>query len=150
MMRCPLILAVVMTSMVLIGTDSADAESVRSAKAGGVYTLKPGIFVDGSIGCANPPNAAIKLYDGKGISTAHTRACRAKILSMRASGRSKIYKVSQSCIDAGSGPGKRFTEVQTVTVADAMTFTISSKGSTIYRYCPPSKLPAGLQTVPGN
>jgi hypothetical protein len=123
----------------------AGADVDRSPKPGGVYKLKPGIFVAKDTPCESPPNASIKRYDGKGISTAHTRACVARVLSKRKSGYGSVYRVSQSCIDAGSGPGKRFTERQTVDVPDALTFTIKSQGDTTYRYCPVYQLPAGLR-----
>jgi len=123
------------------------ADPDRSPKPGGVYKLKPGIFVMQGVSCSNPPNAAIKRYDGQGISMAHTRACVARVLSRRRSGYGSIYKVSQSCIDAGIGPGKRFVERQTIDIPDALNFTIRSQGKTTYRYCPIRELPAGLQAA---
>lgn len=115
-----------------------------SPKPGGVYKLKPGIFVAKDVDCGSPPNAAIRLYDGKGISTAHTRACKASVRSKRGS----TYTVDQSCIDAGSGPAPRFVQRQQVVVQDALTFTqVIGKGRTSYRYCPVYQLPKGLQNV---
>jgi hypothetical protein len=128
---------------------SSAADPDRSPKPGGVYKLKPGIFVAQGVSCSNPPNAAIKRYDGKGISTAHTRACVARILSKRRSGYGSLYTVSQSCIDAGAGPGKRFVERQTIDIPDALNFTIRSQGNTAYRYCPIRELPAGLRAAGG-
>jgi len=131
-------------TIVLTTTGAANASVDRSARPGGVYRLKPGIYVQKGVECASPPNAAIRHYDGRGISTAHTRACRARILSRRGS----RYDVSQSCIDAGAGPAPRFTERQTITVPDALTFTLHTQGSgTTYRYCPASMLPAGLRSA---
>jgi len=134
-------------TVALLGTSlsPANADPDRSPPPGGVYKLKPGIFVAKGTSCASPPNAAIRRYDGKGISTAHTRACSARILSRRKSGYGMLYTVSQTCIDAGAGPGKRFTERQLVDVPDALTFTIRSKDSTTYRYCPIRQLPADLR-----
>jgi hypothetical protein len=130
----------------LVATPTA-AEADRSPKPGGVYKLKPGIFVPQGVSCRNPPNAAIKRYDGKGISTAHTRACVARVLSKRRSGYGSLYKVSQSCVDAGAGPGKRIVERQTIDIPDALNFTIRSQGNTAYRYCPIQELPAGLRAA---
>ncbi|MDQ0839327.1 hypothetical protein [Sphingomonas faeni] len=114
----------------------------HSAKPGGVYRLKPGIYVQQGVECGSAPNAAIRQYDGRGISTAHTRACRAQVLSRKGS----RYIVSQSCIDAGAGPAPRTIERQTVTVADALTFKLQTRGpGTSYRYCPSSMLPADLR-----
>jgi hypothetical protein len=124
---------------------TAAAASVdTSPKPGGVYRLKPGIFVEQGTRCEDAPNASIRLYDGRGISTAHTRACRAKVVSRRGS----RYTVRQSCIDAGAGPAPRFVETQTLTVRDALTFTLG-KGTraATYRYCPVYQLPPGLRSA---
>jgi len=122
----------------------AHASVDTSPKPGGVYRLKPGIYVARDIGCDAPTNAAIRLYDGKGIGTAHTSACRATVRKRRAS----TYTVDQSCIDAGSGPGPRFVQRQQVVVRDALTFTqVIGKSRTTYRYCPVDQLPPGLRNV---
>jgi len=115
-----------------------------SPRPGGVYRLKPGIYVMKGASCRDPANAEIRQYDGRGLSTAHTRACRARVLSRKGN----RYTVSQSCIDAGAGPAPRFVERQTVTVADALTFTLATRGpATSYRYCPIDQLPAGLRSA---
>jgi len=104
-----------------------------SPKPGGVYRLKPGVYVKKGVSCGSAPNAAIRKYDGRGISTVHTRACRARVLS-RDGDR---YAVAQSCADAGIGRGPRTTEQQTVIVSDALTFTLRTGGKGAeYRYCP--------------
>jgi hypothetical protein len=126
---------------------SAMAEVDRSPRPGGVYRLKPGLFVASGARCQDPANAALRRYDGKGISTAHTRACLARVLSKRRSGYGFRYSVTQSCIDAGSGPGKRFTERQTIDVPDALTFSMPAKGGTTYRYCPLDQLPPELRSA---
>lgn len=108
----------------------------------GVYPLKPGIYVAEGSQCEDPANAAIRRYNGEGIDTAHTRACRA-VVHPRGHG---AYAVEQSCIDSGAGPGERFTERQRVVVHDPSTFvqTIGRDGTT-YHYCPASRLPADLR-----
>jgi hypothetical protein len=120
---------------------SALASVDTSRKPVGVYRLKPGIYVQKGVSCGSAPNAAIREYDGKGISTAHTRACRARILSRRGA----QFTVSQSCIGAGAGPAARFEERQQVSISDALTFTLRTRGAgTTYRYCPAYMLPAGI------
>lgn len=128
-----------------LGWESPAVASVdTSPKPGGVYRLKPGIYVAHDMTCEAPPNAAIRQYDGRGIATAHTHACKAKIRGRKGN----RYTVDQSCIDAGSGPGRRFVERQQVTVRDALTFSQTVRGSgTTYRYCPVYQLPAGLRDV---
>ena len=131
-------------ALALASASGAWASVDPSPKPGGVYRLKPGIYVAHDTGCASPPNAAIRLYDGKGIGTAHTSACKATVRKRRGT----TYTVDQSCIDAGSGPGPRFVQRQQVVVRDALTFTqVIGKGRTTYRYCPASELPEGLRNV---
>lgn len=130
------------TIAVLAAAASAHASVDTSPKPGGVYKLKPGIFVEQNTDCGSPSNAAIRQYDGKGISTAHTRACKATVRSRRG----KTYTVDQSCIDAGAGPAPRFTQRQQIVVQDALTFTQVIKGErATYRYCPVYQLPKDLQ-----
>jgi hypothetical protein len=127
---------------VLVMAAAAGASVDKSPRPGGVYRLKPGIYVQKGSDCGSPPNAAIRRYDGQGIATAHTRACRARVLSRHGI----TYQVVQSCIDAGAGPGPRMTERQTIDVPDALTFSIRKAGrGTSYRYCPSSMLPRDLQ-----
>lgn len=85
---------------------------------------------------------AIRQYDGRGISTAHSRSCVARILSRKGN----TFDVSQSCIDAGAGPAPRVVERQIVSVQDALTFSIGrGRGATTYRYCPIDQLPRDLR-----
>jgi hypothetical protein len=121
---------------------SAAASVDTTPKPGGVYRLKPGIYVAQGSQCESPANAAIRQYDGKGLSTAHTRACKAVVQARKGD----TYRVTQSCIDAGAGLGKRFSERQQVSVRDALTFVqrIGTQQTT-YRYCPVYQLPPELR-----
>ncbi len=129
--------------LLVLGAASGAAASVDpSPRPGGVYRLKPGFYVAKGASCRDPANAVLRRYDGRGISGAHSRACRATILSRHGN----RFAVSQSCIDAGAGPAPRVTERQTVTVPDALTVTIATRGAgTTYRYCPIDQLPADLR-----
>jgi hypothetical protein len=130
------------TLLVLASATGAIASVDTSPKPGGVYRLKPGIYVQKGVACESAPNAAIRQYDGRGISTAHSHACRAHVLSRHGN----RFQVSQSCIGAGAGPAPRFTERQTVNVADVLTFTLNTGGSSAaYRYCPANMLPTGMR-----
>lgn len=132
-----------MTAIAVIATAGAASASVdRSPKPGGVYRLKPGIYVAKGSSCGNPANAALRTYDGKGLSDAHSRACRVRVVSRRGN----AFVVNQSCIGAGAGPAPRYTQRQIVTVQNALEFTLRTKGpATSYRYCPVYQLPAGLR-----
>jgi hypothetical protein len=129
-------------ALLAAGVVPAAASVDRSLPPGGVYKLKPGIYVQQGVDCASPPNAALRRYDGRGISGAHTHACRVRVLSRRGT----TFTVAQSCIDTGAGPGPRSTERQVVTVPDALTFTMRTRGpASTFRYCPMNMLPRELR-----
>lgn len=133
-------IAVTALSLGMAATALASAD--MSPKPGGVYQLKPGIYVAKGSDCGSPANAAIRQYDGKGLSTAHTRACKVTVKSRKRS----TYTVDQSCIDAGAGPAPRVVQRQQVVVQDALTFTQVIRGDrTTYQYCPVYQLPKDLQ-----
>lgn len=114
-----------------------------SRDLGGVLPLKHGIFVSADIDCGDPPNAALRRYDGQGLSGAHTHACQIKVLARRGAS----YDIEQSCIDAGQGPGPRSTEAATIDIQDNLTFTLKRGGAgENFRYCAASMLPPGLRT----
>lgn len=127
-----------------VTTAGAVASVARSPTPGGIYRLKPGIYVASGSTCASPANAVVRRYDGRGISDAHSRACRARILSRRGN----VFTVEQSCIDAGAGPAPRRVERQSVAVMDALTFSMQTRGpASTYRFCPAYQLPAGLREM---
>ena len=133
---------ITMLALALGASSVALASADTSPKPGGVYRLKPGIYVAKGSDCGAPANAAIRQYDGKGLSTAHTRACNATVRSHKRS----TYTVDQSCIDAGAGPAPRVLQRQQIVVQDALNFTQVIKGNrTSYQYCPVYQLPADLQ-----
>lgn len=114
-----------------------------SRDLGGVLPLKHGIFVAADVPCGEPPNAALRRYDGQGLSGAHTHACQIKVLARRGA----AYDIEQSCIDAGQGPAPRSTETATIDIQDNLTFTLKRGGAgETFRYCAASMLPPGLRT----
>lgn len=127
----------------LLGMGAAASASVDTSPGpGGVYRLKPGVYVARSSSCEAPANAAIRAYDGRGIATAHSRNCKATVLARKG----KRFTVSQRCIGSGAGPGRSDTQRQQVAVHDALTFTQTIGGAaTTYRYCPSYQLPRDLR-----
>ena len=130
-------------TMTLLGMGTAASASVvTSPGPGGVYKLKPGIYVARGSSCEAPANAALREYDGRGIGTAHSRSCKASVLARKGN----RFTVSQSCIDSGAGPGRRQVQRQQVSVRDALTFTQTiGAAATTYRYCPAYQLPRDLR-----
>lgn len=112
-----------------------------SSDVGGVLPLKHGYFVSNGATCEDAPNAALRRYDGKGLSGAHTRDCQIRVLSAQG----KAYSVEQSCVDAGEGPAPRSSEDAIVIVESNVEFTLQRKaGQEYFQYCPASSLPPGL------
>ena len=123
-------------------SDSPESLIEPSRDLGGTLPLKHGIFVASDIPCSDPPNAAIRRYDGQGLNGAHTRDCRINVLQKRGA----AYEIDQSCIDAGSGPAPRSSERATVEIQDNLTFTLKrGQGGETFRYCAASLLPPGLR-----
>lgn len=105
--------------------------------------LTPGVYVMVGTDCAAPPNAAIRVYTGRGLQGSATRECR-----MTIEGRQRnMFSVAQSCIDTYSG--ERTTARQTLTLLDAGRFRLREEGedhSPLYRLCPVDQLPDSLRT----
>ena len=137
---CSLLCTILLTAFVIgaMYPSLATASEDRSPKPGGIFKLKPGIYVDQRSTCGDPANAAIRSYDGKGIATSSTHGCRARITDRNG----KSLGISQSCTNLGSGPAGQIIERFRITIENALEFTISinTKAST-YRYCPPEQLP---------
>src|SRR3546814_17729187 len=75
----------------------ASASVDSSPKPGGDYRLKPGLYVQKDVTCANAPNAAIRRYDGRTISDANSQGFRDRFLNRKGD----RYKVLESCVGAG-------------------------------------------------
>lgn len=114
----------------------------NTPKPGGVLPIKPGVFVAKGQDCADPANAGIRIYDGKGIHGSATHACVAKIVKQKG----KRYVLDQSCIDTPAGDGPRKVARESILIKDALTF-IAGEGvkATSFTYCPVSELPSWLR-----
>lgn len=121
-----------MAAALAFGT-TAWASVDTTPRPGGVYKLKPGVYVDENARCEGAPNGAIRKYDGRSIATTHSLSCQVNVRSRKGN----RYVVDQSCRDTRVNPGRRTVERQRITVSDALTFTQTVGGqSTTYRYCP--------------
>lgn len=107
-----------------------------------VLPLNKGLYVDASQTCSDPANAGIRSYNGAGLSTSHTHACKMAVQSKAGN----VYTVFQHCIDAGVGPGPVFKETLKIEVVSNSRFRLKqSKSVTTYHYCSPDQLPPGLE-----
>jgi hypothetical protein len=127
--------------LALVLSTGAAASVDTTARPGGIVPLKPGIYVAKGSTCQDPPNAAIRDYDRRSFSTSSSRACRARVTSRRGT----TYRISQSCMDAGTGPAPRTADRFVVSVENALAFKLSrGSATTQYRYCPSYQLPKGI------
>lgn len=135
-------LAFTAISVYCLTSGCALASVDNTPKPGGVLPLKPGVFVAKGQQCADPANAGIRIYDGKGIHGSATHACVAKIVKQTG----KRYVVDQSCIDTPAGDGPRRVARESILIQDALTF-IAGEGlkTTSFTYCPVSELPSWLK-----
>lgn len=108
-----------------------------------VLPLQPGVYVMAGTSCANPANAAFRIFDGKGLSGSTTRGCRATVTS-RDGNR---WQVDQSCVDTYSG--ERTSQPQTLTVSTDTGFTLAEAGepAQTYRLCPAGEVPSYLRDM---
>lgn len=138
----PIVLAAFISAAA--GPQIAGAEVDTSPKPGGVLKLKPGVYVSQGQSCADPANAALRIYNGKGIRGSATHDCVARIVKAR----NNHFTVDQSCIDTPAGAGKRTTERQTITVRNALEFVLENGAhSSTYHYCPTYELPTWLRST---
>jgi zona occludens toxin (predicted ATPase) len=92
--------------------------------------LKVGRYVIKDTPCKDAANAAIRMFDGKGLSGSATKDCKANIARREGT----RYTVDQSCVDTYNG--KRASEAQVIVVDSPEAFTLVVGGkSTAYQYC---------------
>lgn len=93
--------------------------------------------------CANPANAAFRIFDGRGLSGSTTRDCRATANSSDGN----RWQVNQSCVDTYSG--QRTSQPQTLAFGTDGYFTLAEAGESAqtYRLCPVGEVPSYLQDM---
>lgn len=127
------LLALVALVIVAAAPQIAGAEVDTSPKPGGVFKLKPGVYVSQGQSCADPASAALRIYNGKGIRGSATHDCAARIVKSR----NNRFTVDQSCIDTPAGAGKKTTERQIVTVNNVLEFVLEHGGhASTFHHCP--------------
>lgn len=114
------------------------------AGVSGPLPLRPGVYVTAGSGCAAPPNAGFRIYDGRGISGSATRDCRAAVTSVDGT----EHTVANSCIDTYSGD--RTTTGQTIRINAPDRFRLTEAGedaSQTFRLCPAGEAPNYLEAL---
>ncbi|WP_285349512.1 hypothetical protein [Pseudomonas sp. ME-P-057] len=128
------IAAMALSAIFVAGSTLASTEQV--------LPLTHGIYADDSQTCLNPVNAGLKSYDGVGLNSAHTHACRLSLINRQGNS----YSLRQECVDAGAGPGPLVGEDILISVISSSRFVLTQgSNTTTFNYCAPFTLPPGLQ-----
>jgi len=99
-------------------------------RPGDILPLTRGVYVLAGTPCADPPNAALLVFDGRGISGSATRDCHTRPIKAR--GRS--LQIDQSCADVTAG--ERKTERQVIELQGLEAFWLKTPhGRGAYRLC---------------
>lgn len=126
----------------IVGFRFSAGTTTRSAEAGsggtGPLPLRRGVYVRAGTGCGSPPNAAIRIYNGAGLSGSATRDCRATISSQDGN----RYRVDQSC--ENTYDGKRTSELQSISVPDDQSFSMDGAS---FERCADGTAPAELEKL---
>ena len=102
----------------------------------GLPALQHGIYVAKPYPCKGAPNAAIRQWDGKGLSGAHSSQCTTRVLSRTGA----TYKLSTSCAAMGDGTpdSSGFKDVLTLTRRSMVSFDLIQPTATeqlAFRWC---------------
>ena len=120
-------------------TPSAEAAAVPKK-----LPLDSGVYVAEGISCANPPNAALRVYDGTGLSGSATKDCRTTVKSKSGD----TYTTDNSCIDTYSS--KRTVTALQVTIPDrGHVRVVRAEGTQNFRLCPANEVPTDLRKLAG-
>ena len=114
------------------------ARGARVAPASATLPLRRGVYVVEGVPCGSAPNAAVRVWNGTGLSGSATRFCRPTVLE-RTGDR---YTVENSC--ENTYDGSRTAERQVIAVPDPHGFTLDGQR---FRMCAPGTAPAAFEAV---
>ena len=101
--------------------------------AAGTLPLRHGAYVAVGTDCKDPPNVALRTYDGAGIGSSKANACRTRVVSHRGA----IFTIEQSCRQYGGPNLGRDTARSTVRIDGPAAYTdLTGGGFDAYRLCP--------------
>jgi len=87
--------------------------------------LRHGAYVAVGADCKDPPNVALRTYDGGGIGSSKANDCRTRVVSRQGD----VFEIEQSCRQYGEPNLGRATERSTVRVDGPGAFTHLTDGS---------------------
>ncbi len=114
----------IVACVLLLGADPALADTLP---------LRHGAYVEVGTDCKDPPNVALRTYDGSGLGSSKAGECRARVLSRQGN----VFRIEQDCREYG-GPGvERTKESSTIRVDGRDRYTdLTSGDGESYRLCP--------------
>jgi len=98
--------------------------------AGDVLPLTRGVYVLAGVQCADPPNAALLVFDGRGISGSATRDCRTSPIKPQG----QNLQINQSCVDTQDGKRRSVRQMIQLQGFEAFAF-VTRWDTTAYRLC---------------
>ena len=122
----------------LTSADDANENTVADGVAETALPLRPGVYVMHDIDCANPPNAAFRIWNGEGLSGSATRACIAAATRMD----DDDYRVENDC--ENTYDGSRTTETFTLAISGPDRFEKNGQG---FRRCADGTAPGSLEAL---
>lgn len=94
--------------------------------------LRHGAYVDVGTDCKDPPNVALRTFDGA-LGSSKAGACRARVLSRQGN----VFQIEQDCREYGRPGGDRAKERSTIRVDGPDRYTDLTFGDgESYRLCP--------------
>lgn len=94
--------------------------------------LRHGTYVDVGTDCKNPPNVALRTYDG-GLGSSKANDCRSRVLSKQGN----VFEIEQDCRQFGGPKVERSTDRSTIRVDGPDRYTDLTGGSSeSFRLCP--------------
>lgn len=95
--------------------------------------LRHGAYVSVDTDCKDPPNVALRTYDGGGLGSSKANDCRSRVLSRQGN----VFEIEQDCRQFGGPKIERATERSTIRIDGPDRYTDLTGGSgESFRLCP--------------
>ncbi|QRE74887.1 hypothetical protein [Methylobacterium aquaticum] len=95
--------------------------------------LRHGAYVSEGTDCKDPPNVALRTYDGRGLGSSVVNDCRGRVLSRLGN----VFQIEQDCREYGGPKLERGIERSTIRVDGPNRYTDLTGGSgESFRFCP--------------
>ncbi len=115
---------IIVACVLLLGVGPALADTLP---------LRHGAYVDVGTDCKDPPNVALRTYDGGGLGSSKANGCRSRVLSKQGN----VFEIEQDCRQFGGPKVERSTDRSTIRVDGPDRYTDLTGGNgESFRLCP--------------